>query len=149
LAVAAVSLWRENNELTSRPPRLPAEIPQFDAAVIPLVTGEEAVEEQFLRAGCPVCHTIPGIAAASGLVGPPLVLGTTASARLADPRYNGRAKTVREYIIESILTPQEYVVPGYPEKTMPSWYGSKLSASALDQMVSYLEQITEDRATRP
>jgi hypothetical protein len=48
---------------------------------------------------------------------------------------------VREYIVESIVSPQEYVVLGYPERTMPLWYGSKLSAAALDQMAAYLERI--------
>jgi hypothetical protein len=66
---------------------------------------------------------------------------------LADANYRGRAKTVREYIIESIVAPQEYIVPGYPERTMPPWYGSKLSAAALDQMASYLERITEKTAS--
>jgi len=95
----------------------------------------------FTRTGCP--HTIPGIAGANGQVGLPLLLATTGPARLADPRYSGHAKTVREYIVESIVAPQEYVVPGYPERTMPPWYGSKLSAAALDQMAAYLERITE------
>ncbi|HEX2056299.1 MAG TPA: hypothetical protein VHF07_07385 [Nitrospiraceae bacterium] len=143
LSVAALSVWRNNLAPVPLANKNKPAPPTLEAGSIPLVTGEESISEQFTRAGCPVCHTIPGIAGANGQVGPPLVLGTTGPQRLADPRYTGRASTVREYILESIVAPQDYIVSGYPERTMPPWYGSKLSAAALDQMVGYLERITE------
>ena len=109
---------------------------------ISLVTGDEPLVEILTKPGCPVCHIIPGIPGATGQVGPPLVLGTTGERRLTDPGYRGEAKTVHEYIVESVLEPQRFVVRGYPEKTMPTWYGSKLSALALEKMASYLERQT-------
>ena len=109
---------------------------------IPLVTGEETVIEIFTRAGCSVCHTIPGIPGANGQVGPALVLGTTGAQRLADPSYSGTARTVHEYIVESVVDPAVFVVPGFPERTMPSWYGTKLSALALEKIAVYLESQT-------
>jgi mono/diheme cytochrome c family protein len=72
-----------------------------------------------------------------------LELGTTGSQRLADPGYKGEAKTVREYIVESILNPGAYVVPGFPDRAMPRWYGQKLSAAAVDRIAAYLEQVKE------
>lgn len=147
LLIAVLSIWRDYSVPMS--PRTESHHPPtLESSAIPLVTGEESIQDQFIRAGCPVCHTIPGITGAEGRVGPPLHLGSTGPTRLADPRYSGRAKTVREYIIESIVAPQDYIVPGYPERTMPPWYGSKLSAAALDQMAAYLEQIT-DRTAPP
>jgi len=113
--------------------------PSVSPAMVPLVTGEEPVEEVFSRAGCVVCHAIPGISGANGKVGPKLVLGETAPQRLADPNYHGTAKTVREYIQESILSPGAYVAPGYPDQVMPRWYGQKLSAAAVDKIAGYLE----------
>lgn len=113
---------------------------------ISLVTGDEPLVEILTKPGCPVCHIIPGIPGATGQVGPPLVLGTTGLQRLNDPGYRGEAKTVHEYIVESVLEPQRFVVRGYPEKTMPMWYGSKLSALALEKMASYLERQTEESA---
>jgi len=107
--------------------------------MIPLVTGDEPVSEIFVRAGCPVCHTIPGIPGATGQVGPPLLPGSTGARRLADPSYRGQAKTVRDYIVESVLDPGVFVVPGYPERTMPDWYGAKLSALAVEKIAGYLE----------
>jgi hypothetical protein len=109
---------------------------------IPLVTGDEPIIEMFTRSGCPVCHIIPGIPGANGRVGPPLILGTTGEQRLNDPGYKGQAKTVHDYVVESVLEPQRFVVRGYPEHTMPVWYGSKLSAMALEKIAVYLERQT-------
>ncbi len=116
--------------------------PKLTADMVPLVTGEEPLQVIFTKAGCPVCHAIPGVEGAQGREGPPLLLGSTGPRRLTDPKYKGQAKTVREYIVESITNPGAYVVPGYPTHAMPRWYGQKLSASALDQMAGYLEHLT-------
>ena len=118
-------------------------VPQLDPAMIPLATGEEPIDVLFIKSGCPVCHAIPGIQGADGRVGPKLVLGTTGPRRLADPRYRGQAKTVREYIIESVIIPGVYVASGYPDQVMPRWYGQKLSAGALEKMAGYLETLKE------
>ena len=120
----------------------PASRPQMSAETIPLVTGEEATQDILTRAGCAVCHTIPGIPGAQGRVGPRLTLGTTGPRRLADGHYAGQAETVREYVIESVLDPSIYVVPGYPDGTMPRWYGKKLTAQALEKIAAYLEGLT-------
>jgi hypothetical protein len=110
---------------------------------VPLTTGEEPIAEIFTRAGCPVCHVIPGIPGANGHVGPKLVLGTTGQLRIHSPSYKGQAHTVRAYVVESVLDPDRYIVPGFPGRTMPAWYGSKLSALALEKIAAYLEQQTE------
>ena len=108
--------------------------------MVSLVTGDEPIIEIFTKAGCLVCHMVPGISGADGRVGPPLLLGSTAPARLADPTYRGHAKTVHEYVVESVIEPGLFVVPGYPAGTMPTWYGAKLSALALEKIASYLER---------
>jgi len=113
------------------------------AANVPLATGDEPIPKLFIQSGCAACHTIPGILAAKGQEGPRLILGTNGLKRLKDPNYHGKATTVHEYIMESILQPEAYVVPGYPDRVMPRWYGRKLSAGALDKIVSYLERVTE------
>lgn len=112
----------------------------LDPDMIPLVTGDESITEIFTRAGCAVCHIIPGISGADGRVGPPLLLGATGSTRLADPAYRGQAKTIHEYVIESVIEPGIFVVSGYPAGTMPTWYGAKLSALAMEKIASYLER---------
>ena len=125
-------------------PQLPPVAPDM----VPLVSGEEETTLIFTRAGCPVCHRIPGIAGAEGRVGPPLWLATTGPQRLRDPTYRGKAKTVHEYIVESVVEPGVFVVPGYPVETMPIWYGAKLSALALEKIAAYLEAQTEEEASQ-
>lgn len=150
LLIAAITLgllWSllsspEPPVATSRPAALL--IPEM----VPLVTGDESTALIFTRAGCPVCHRIPGIAGADGRVGPPLWLGTSGTQRLRDPAYHGTAKTVHEYIIESVVEPGAYVAPGYPPQTMPTWYGAKLSALALEKIAVYLEMQTEESASQ-
>ena len=71
-------------------------------------------------------------------------MGKTGAARLADPQYRGQAQTVREYIVESVVSPGTYVVPGFPADTMPVWYGRKLSAGAVAKIATYLEQATDE-----
>src|SRR6266545_6436652 len=102
----------------SPPPRMLNSVEGEVGAVlpdrVPLVTGEEPLIEIFTRAGCPVCHSIPGISGANGRMGPRLILGTTGGQRLNDPGYTGPAKTVHDYIVESVIEPGRFVVAGYP-----------------------------------
>jgi hypothetical protein len=141
LGITAFVLKRASSPQLSPPAR--DALSRLDPAKVPLVTGDEPIEVLFTKAGCPVCHTIPGIPGATGQIGPALVLGTTGPQRLADPGYRGRASTVHDYIVESVLEPGTYVVSGYPDQVMPRWYGQKLSAAALEKMVGYLASLKE------
>lgn len=143
--VLLYALWmlRAPQKLSPGPVVVPIAGPtSLTAEMIPLVSGDEPIVEIFTKAGCPVCHTIPGIPGATGQVGPPLMLGVTGGQRLADPSYRGRASTVHEYVVESVVDPSVFVVEGYPERTMPVWYGAKLSALALEKIADYLEHQT-------
>ena len=110
-----------------------------------LADGSEPVDQIFAKAQCVVCHTIPGIPGAMGTVGPKLVEGTNAPNRLKDPAYKGSAKTVREYITESVITPSTYVVKPFPDNVMPKIFGQKLSAGALNKIVDYLSKVQEGK----
>ena len=72
-------------------------------------------------------------------------LKTQGPVRLKDKNYRGKARTVREYIIESILYPSVYVAPGYRDYMMPTMFGNKLNGLAIDKMVDYLEEVEEDK----
>ncbi len=108
-----------------------------------LATGEEPITDLFMKAGCPACHTIPGIEGATGKVGPLLMEGSNAPQRLKDPGYGGRATSAREYITESILNPSMYVVKDFPDNQMPKDFGLKLSAGAVNKIVDYLSSLKE------
>jgi len=142
LLVTGLSYLRQNTAWFARDTAL-VDATQLSPAMVPLVTGDEPVALLFTRAGCVVCHMIPGIPAAEGRVGPKLTLASNGPKRLADPNYGGEAKTVHDYIYESILSPGAYVVPGFPDHVMPRWYGQKLSAGALEKIAAYLESLSD------
>lgn len=150
--MCVVFLWTLNRvELENKPQEETAEkiekpkkeTAQVVEAMVPLATGKEPIDKIFVQSGCTACHTIPGIRVAKGREGPKLELGTTARRRLADPNYRGQAKTDWEYVQESILNPGAYIVEGYPDHVMPRWYGQKLTAGALDKIITYLLKIEE------
>lgn len=110
-----------------------------------MADGTEPVDQIFAKGQCVACHTIPGIAGATGTIGPKLVEGTNAPLRIKDKDYKGKAKSVPDYIMESIVEPSAYVVKGFPDNTMPKVFGQKLSAGALKKLVDYLSQIQEGK----
>ena len=106
-------------------------------------TGNETPEEIINLMGCPLCHTIPGVEGAVGTLGPKLVEKINGPKRLKDPNYKGKAKTPEEYTRESILNPNAYVVPDFPEGVMPQDFGTKLSVQALDKLVEFISNTEE------
>ncbi len=114
-----------------------------------LATGEEPITDLFMAAGCPACHTIPGIEGATGKVGPLLMEGSNAPKRIKDPGYQGKAKSTREYITESILKPSAYVVKDFPDNQMPKDFGKTLSAGAVNKIVEYLSRLEEGKELPP
>jgi len=128
-----------------KPAGAPGAAPAGSVPGAPVVTGDEPVNEIFTKALCFVCHTIPGIDVAKGVVGPKLVEKTNAPLRLKDPAYKGKATSVREYIMESIITPSAYVVKPFPDKIMPQDFGKKLNAAAINKIIDYLAQLEEGK----
>ncbi|MFO7548440.1 MAG: c-type cytochrome [Acidimicrobiia bacterium] len=94
------------------------------------VDGEALFSQTVLegRAGCTTCHSLQeGVA----LVGPSLAgVGARAGDRV--PGLSGK-----EYLRQSILDPDAYVVEPYSAGVMQSWDGI-LSDAQVDALVSYL-----------
>lgn len=130
-------------------PRGPWEEKPTDQPTFLLADGSEPVDQILAKAQCIACHTISGVPGARETIGPKLTMKTEARDRLKDRNYRGKAKTVREYITESILYPSVYVTNGYPDNTMPKIYGSKLNGLALDKMVDYLAEVEEGKIPPP
>ena len=117
----------------------------------PIALATDTPEEIVKKMGCAACHQIPGISIAkTGMIGPLLAEKVTASKRIASPQYQARvkagkasARTPKQYVIESIVTPSAYVVRefemGNPEKSMmlPD-FGTKFTYGALEKMADYL-----------
>lgn len=86
--------------------------------------------------GCVTCHSLePGVK----LVGPSLAHVATESAEIIkSSSYTGSAKTVEEYLHESIVNPNAYVVEGFPRGVMYQNYGEDLSKQQIDDLVALL-----------
>jgi len=101
-------------------------------------------EKLFSTLPCVSCHDVtkpwPG-----GDICPNLGNIATEAARLVRTReYRGKAKTAAEYIRESIVEPNAYIVPGAAYRTadghsvMPKDFGATLSDAQIDDLVAYL-----------
>ena len=111
-----------------------------------LTTGDEPLPEIFEKAQCALCHMIPGIPGAEeGDFGPALYAKTNTPARLKDRGYTGSASSVQEYILESIMDPNLYVVPDFDEDLMPDDFGTTLNAKTLFRIVNYLSLLEEGK----
>ena len=108
------------------------------------VDGSEPIDVIINTLGCPLCHTIPGIEGAVGELGPKLHEKINAPNRIKDPNYKGKAKTGRDYVRESILNPDAYIVfneeakEPFPEGVMPQDFANKISVKALDKLVDFI-----------
>ena len=107
------------------------------------------------KGGCGACHTIPGVPGAVGNIGPDLSkVGETAAQTIASSEYKGQAKTVADYILESIRQPDAYVVPQCPngpctKGTMPAGLAALFSEQELKAVVQYLSQLPQGAVAAP
>ncbi len=105
---------------------------------------KELAAQAFQKGGCTACHTIPGVPGAVGTIGPDLSeIGQVAAARLESGEYTGMAKTVEEYLNESIQSPEAFIAPACPtgpcpKGTMPASLAQALSADEFKQVVQFL-----------
>ena len=123
-----------------------AEAPDEDEDKPVFVTGTEDIQAMINTLGCPLCHTIPGVEGAMGMLGPELHEKINAPKRIKDPNYKGKATNTKEYVRESILNPGAYVVFNeaegelFPDGLMPTDFSQQLSVHAIDKLVDFISQ---------
>ena len=112
--------------------------PPGAASTDPVALGEAVFKRT--PPACFGCHSLqPGVT----LVGPSLAgLATRTAGLLTSPEYKGTAKTLEQYIKESIVNPNAYVVPGPTfsaggQSVMPP-LASVLKPEEIDELVAYL-----------
>src|SRR5689334_3433131 len=117
-------------------------IASLDAA--PTAGDAKRGERLFGTLVCVSCHDVtkrwPG-----GDICPNLGNIATEAARIVRSRdYHGTAKTAADYIRESILDPNAYIVPGAQyragdgQSVMPKDFGSTLTGAQIDDLVAFL-----------
>ncbi len=103
-----------------------------------------ALGEALFRQSPPACFSCHSTQPGAQLVGPSLAgVGSRAATVLGGPGYAGRARTTADYLRESILDPDAYLVPGPTfsaggKSIMPGVYGTMLKPSDVDHLVAYL-----------
>lgn len=133
---------------------------------VPLVavgaTGADEPETMIVRLGCGACHKIPTTSHRFvGVVGPVLILKDTAPLRISSPEYQrqfkagkAHAQTAKDYVIESIVNPDAYIVPGFAQPNapqvslMPSDYKNEFTYEALNKLAEFLLTLDEAAAAR-
>ena len=99
---------------------------------------------------CTLCHNSMGRA--------PMLdkIGAVSAGRLKDPRYKGTAKTVEEYLHESLVKPSAFVVSGFgksgtndTESPMPDVTGGGigLSEAEVKAVIAYLQDSSGSEVT--
>jgi len=90
--------------------------------------------------GCAACHSLSP-------VGPPWAateeqpgLAVRAGLRTGEDGYLGEATTAEEYLIESVVRPNAYVVAGYPDNPnpMPPNFGERITLQNMADLLAYM-----------
>ena len=105
---------------------LPTPTPAPEEAADPVARGKQV----YMSAGCAGCHLIEGVS--NGVVGPNL----TKIGEVAATRKDG--VSAEEYIRESILNPNAFVVETFQPNLMPQTYSQQLDNKQLDDLVAFL-----------
>ena len=121
---------------------------------VQLPTGDAAQGEALVTTlGCPACHISSGGADTVGPNWKPTSannnegVATRAEKRFTAPDYKGQAKNAMQYLFESIVNPDAYIVPGNAtyapggKSLMPHDYATKISPEMMANVLAYLETI--------
>jgi mono/diheme cytochrome c family protein len=88
--------------------------------------------------GCVGCHvtttTGPAWLPKPGQPG----IGARAETRFTEADYTGKATSAEQYLLESIVNPSAFIVPGFDAVHMPATFGQSLTAQDAADLIAYL-----------
>jgi mono/diheme cytochrome c family protein len=138
--VTFIMNWEDRAVAGGEPPPTDGELMMGSEIGVPLPEGNadagQALAEGTL--GCAACHILT-------VVGPPWTadgglpaLGTRAEIRIGQDDYAGEATTGEEYLVESVVMTNAYVVEGYAAGLMPADFGEKLTLQDMADLLAYM-----------
>ena len=65
-------------------------------------------------------------------------IGARAATRFTESGYTGKATSAEQYLLESIVNPSTYIVPGFNTVPMPGNFGQTLTAQDAADLIAYL-----------
>lgn len=140
MIAAYIMNWQETASVVEVPPT-PAGPTVGTDITQSLPEGDVAQGEALATSlGCTACH----IAAPTGPAWLPSAeepgIGARAATRITQPDYTGSAETPEQYLLESIVAPEVYLVPNFAD-LMPRTYGSQLTEQDAAHLIAYLLSI--------
>ena len=163
----SVEAMRKSYEKFIKPEDRPKAAGPATAAVAPggldptkIALPEDTPEQMIAKMFCFACHKIPSVATAKiGAIGPLLIEGTNAARRIASPEYKAAKKAgtahatnPKEYIIESIMNPSAFIVPGFPapggKSLMPHDFANKFTYAAVSKLADFLLSLDANLAIK-
>ncbi|HET6371401.1 MAG TPA: hypothetical protein VFG95_09400, partial [Nitrospiria bacterium] len=116
---------------------------------------DDTPEQIVTKMACFACHKIPTIAVAkTGVIGPLLIEKTNAPHRIKSPEYQkavkagkAHATTPKEYVMESIMHPDAFIVPGFTDDMLKD-FSKKFTFAALEKMADFLLTLDAETAKK-
>ncbi|HMK09088.1 MAG TPA: cytochrome c [Anaerolineales bacterium] len=88
--------------------------------------------------GCAACHILSSVGPAWAGGGTAPGIGTRAAARIDEAGYNGAATSAEQYLLESIVDPNAYVVSGFQPGLMPGNFSGRLTPQDAADLIAYM-----------
>jgi mono/diheme cytochrome c family protein len=110
------------------------ELPEGDAEAGAALSQESIV-------GCAACHELSAVGPAWAAGGGQPGVGARAEERIQAEDYTGEAATAREYLVESIVRTNTYIVDGYEANIMPGDYGQRLTSQQVADLIAYMQSL--------
>ena len=88
--------------------------------------------------GCAACHTLSTLGPAWAGDGATPGIGTRAAARVDEPGYIGSAASAEQYLLESIVAPNAYLVSGFEANVMTGTFSGRLTPQDAADLIAYM-----------
>jgi len=88
--------------------------------------------------GCAGCHLLSTVGPAWRAEGSQRGIGDRAAERILQADYTGQAASAEQYLFESIVNADAFVIPGFEPGIMPANYGQRLGKQDLADLIAYL-----------
>ncbi|MGH2618945.1 MAG: c-type cytochrome [Anaerolineales bacterium] len=87
---------------------------------------------------CAACHILSANGPAWAATEEQPGVGERAALRVGQDDYQGEATSAEEYLIESVIRTNAYVVPGYADNLMPSNFGERITLQNMADLLAYM-----------
>jgi mono/diheme cytochrome c family protein len=138
--VAFIMNWQSRALAEAEAPTpVPSEPVVGTDITVPLPEGDPQEGERLASSlGCVACHVLADVGPAwlpsEELPG----IGERALTRFEEPDYTGAATTAEQYLLESIVQPNAFMVAGYETGVMPPSFADQLTKQEAADLIAYM-----------